>query len=150
MIVRVSARGQANSSADGYLGARGARRQAEYKMRTVDCSLSGFTKCYQNYFWKKSRFGRFCRELCMPMGRLFSKPRLARSRVPRYTGAMVRKSCSSHATRAYRTVRPRLGSMSNVCSVELLVTARWNTVKVLAQSQSSASGAERANMCYLY
>jgi hypothetical protein len=35
MIVRVSARGQANGSADGYLCAR-ARRQAEYKMRTVE------------------------------------------------------------------------------------------------------------------
>jgi hypothetical protein len=40
-------------------------------------------------------------EICMPTGRLYSKPRHAHSRVPRYTGALVRKSCSSHATRAY-------------------------------------------------
>jgi hypothetical protein len=118
IIVRVSARGQANGSADGYLGARGARRQAEDKMRTVDCSLR-VTKCYQNYFWKKSRFGRCSMEFCMPTGLLFSKPRHARSRVPRYTGALVRKSCSSHDSMLRRTVRaprrPRLGSMSNVC-----------------------------------
>ncbi len=34
------------------------------------------------------------RRFCMPSG---AKPRHARSRVPRYTGAMVRKPCSSHA-----------------------------------------------------
>ncbi len=47
MIVRVSARGQANGSADGYICAREQLGQAERRVRTVGKSdvLAG-TKCY--------------------------------------------------------------------------------------------------------
>ena len=58
-------------------------------------------------------------EICMPTGRLFSKPRHARSRVPRYTGAMERKPCSSRFVRSLALwldgglVRVTLGSEQN-------------------------------------
>ncbi len=44
MIVRVSARGQANGSADGYLCAREQLGQAE---RTGKSDVLAGTKCYQ-------------------------------------------------------------------------------------------------------
>jgi hypothetical protein len=65
MIVRVSARGQANGSADGYLCAREqlgqaegpcARRQPEYKDAT-EGSLSEVTKCYQAIFGRNRDLG---------------------------------------------------------------------------------------------
>ena len=112
MIVRVSARGQANGSADGYLCAREQLGQAE---GPCACAPKQRRSCgYQvlpGYFSFNS--GKHRRKIARDFHRARteklhaargvwwgSKPRLARSRVPRYTGAMERKPCSSRFVRS--------------------------------------------------
>ena len=60
-------------------------------------------------------------EICMPTGRLFSKPRLARTRLPRYTGAMERKPCSSRFVRSLALTPVLAGQSKGKVSLGL----RW-------------------------
>ena len=112
MIVRVSARGQANGSADGYICAREQQEQAEgprcamraHRAKRRLCEyhvLPGFN--FGNMWTKDSReifIGRARRIACRRGVLWGSKPRLARSRLPRYMVAMERKPCSSRFVRS--------------------------------------------------
>jgi hypothetical protein len=107
MIVRVSARGQANGSADGYLCAREQLGQAKARVRKICAlrelaTLCGYQVLLDFNFGIVERFARdFLRARTENLHAVRgvwwgSKPRLARSRVPRYTGrAKERKPCSS-------------------------------------------------------
>ena len=75
MIVRVSARGQANSSADGYLCAT-QLGQAERRVRTGKSDVLAGTKCYWfNFGYIHERFARiFCEIFIRRARRIACRP----------------------------------------------------------------------------
>ena len=119
MIVRVSARGQANGSADGYLCAREQLGQAERRVRTVgkatrSCGYQVLpddapSVTWFNFGYIFERFGeifigRARRIACRP-GRLVGLEATAGA----FTGAMERKPCilTLFSTMSNDATRPR-------------------------------------------
>jgi hypothetical protein len=99
---RVSARGQANGSADGYLCAR-ARRQPEYKDATAEL-VECVTKCYLSAIFGRNRdlgdVGDFAWRFACDSASVLEATAGAFTGAE-VNGCRVRKPCSSHAKRAF-------------------------------------------------